>query len=318
VLSTILVPLDGSALAEQALPFAQRVARPSQARVMLTRVVPVRSGSETSVEASVAPTARENLEEIASRFRNAEIDVEMALLEGDAATGIVGTAEARGADLIIMSTHGRSGVGRWRYGSVADAVIRLANVPIMLVPPELSLPWPSDRRVRIVVPLDESQLSEAVLGSALEFATRLDAELLLVEVVAWPPMVYSDPAEFLAYDLDEQVAAARRYLADVATRLKESGAHVRCRAEVGPTPAAMIVQLARDEHADLIVMATHGPSGLARVVLGSTTTGALQLAGVPLLIVRPTELQTAQPPAPESHAAPVRTRTNVGRRELTL
>ncbi|HLZ26845.1 MAG TPA: universal stress protein [Chloroflexota bacterium] len=305
--STILVPLDGSALAEHALPFAERIARAAHARVILNWVVPAYAGAETSVEASVALAARENLEEIASRLRRAEITVAVTVPEGDAAAQTVSAVAALGVDLIVMSTHGRSGIGRWLYGSIADAVIRLANVPVLLVPPHVSLPWPPDGRVRIVVPLDESQLSEAVLGPALEFATRLGAELLLVEVVAWPPRVYSDPVELLGYDLDEQVAAARTYLATVATRLRESGASVHWRIEVGPTPAATIVQLARAEHADLIAMATHGRSGLARVVLGSTTTGALQHAEVPLLIVRPTALQAAQPPAPESYAAPVRT-----------
>lgn len=306
MLSTILVPLDGSALAEQALPFAERVARAARARVILTRVVPAYSGAATSVEGGEALAARENLEKIASRLRRAEISVAVTVPEGDAAGQTVGAIAALGVDLIVMSTHGRSGIGRWLYGSVADAVIRLANVPVMLVPPHMSLPWPTDRRLRIIVPLDESPLSEAVLGPALEFATRLDAELLLVEVVAWPPVVYSDPIELLAYDLDEQVAGARGYLANVATRLRERGASVRWRAEVGPTPAATIVQLARDEHADLIAMATHGRSGVARVVLGSTTTGTLQHAGVPLLIVRPTELQPDKPPVHEPHAALVK------------
>jgi nucleotide-binding universal stress UspA family protein len=306
MLSTILVPLDGSALAEQALPFAERVARVAQARVILTRVVPAYSGADMSIDASVAHAARENLEEIASRLRHAEITVGVTVPEGDAAAQTVGAVAAHSVDLIVMSTHGRSGIGRWLYGSVADAVIRLANVPVMLVPPHVRLPWPTDRRLQIIVPLDESQLSEAVLGPALEFATRLDAELLLVEVVAWPPLVYSDPVELFAYDVDAQVAAARVYLAAVATSLRESGARVRWRAEVGQTPAATIVQLARDEHADLIAMATHGRSGVARVVLGSTSTGTLQHAGVPLLIVRPTELQTAQPPVHEPHAGLVK------------
>jgi nucleotide-binding universal stress UspA family protein len=306
MLSTILVPLDGSALAEQALPVAERVARAAQARVILTRVVPAYSGTETSVDASVALAARKNLDEIASRLRRAQITVEVALREGDAATQIVGTVEARCADLIIMSTHGRSGVGRWLYGSVADAVIRLAQVPVMLIPSEVSVQWPTARRPRVLVPLDESRLSEAVLGPAVELATGLDAEVVLVEVVAWPPLVYSDPIELLPYDPEEQLAEARGYLADVATRLRNSGASVRCLADVGRAPAETIVRLARDEHADLIAMATHGRSGVARVVLGSTTTGTLQHAGVPLLIVRPTELQTAKPPVPEPHHAVVK------------
>jgi nucleotide-binding universal stress UspA family protein len=306
MLSTILVPLDGSALAEQALPFAERIARAAQARVILTRVVPAYSGADTSIEASIALEARESLEDIASRLRRAEIAVGVTVPEGDATAQTVGAVAALGVDLIVMSTHGRSGIGRWLYGSVADAVIRLANVPVVLVPPHMSRLWPSDRPLQIIVPLDESKLSEAVLGPVLELATRLDADLLLVEVVAWPPQVYSDSIELTGYDLDEQLTAARAYLAATATRLRERCARVRWSAEVGSAPAATIVELARDEHADLIAMATHGRSGLARVVLGSTTTGTLQHAGVPLLIVRPTDLQTAQPPVHEPHAAPVK------------
>ena len=202
-----------------------------------------------------------------------------------------------------MSTHGRSGIGRWLYGSVADAVIRSATVPVMLIPSDVRGPWPTDRQPRILVPLDGSQLSEAVLGPALELATRLDAELLLVEVVAWPPIIYSDPIELLPYDPEEQLAEVRTYLAHMAARLRKSGASVRWHADVGRTPAATIVRLARDEHADLIAMATHGRSGLARVVLGSTTTGTLQHAGVPLLIVRPTELQATETSVSEPHKA---------------
>jgi nucleotide-binding universal stress UspA family protein len=303
VLSTILVPLDGSALAEQALPFAERVARVAQSRVILARVVPAFSAAETSTEASIALTAREYLEEIASRLRRAESTVEVVVPKGDAAAQIVGAVAAHGADLIIMSTHGRSGIGRWLYGSVADAVIRLARVPVMLIPSDVSGPWPTDRRFQIVVPLDGSLLSEAVLGPAVELATRLDAEVILAEVVTWPPLVYSDPIELLPYDPEEQLAEARGYLADVATRLRNTGASVRCLADVGRTPAETIVRLARDEHADLIAMATHGRSGVARVVLGSTTTGTLKHAGIPLLIVRPPDLRTAQPTVREPHAS---------------
>ena len=306
MLSTILVPLDGSALAEQALPVAERVAQATRARVVLTRVVPALSGAETSIEAGVAHAAREYLEEIAAGLRRAGITVGVTVPEGDAAAQTVRAVAALSVDLIVMSTHGRSGIGRWRYGSVADAVMRLASVPVLLVPPDKGVPWPTDRRLRIIVPLDESPLSEAVLGPAVELATTLDAEVVLAEVVAWPPLMYGDPIELLPYDPEEQLAEARGYLAAVAARLRESGARVRWRAEVGPTPAATIVQVARDERADLIAMATHGRSGLARVVLGSTTTGTLQHAGVPLLIVRPTELLTAKPPGHESNAALVK------------
>jgi nucleotide-binding universal stress UspA family protein len=302
MLSTILVPLDGSALAEHALPFAERLARVAKGHVILVRVIPAQS-AETSIESSLAHTGRDNLEELASRLRQAETSVDVAVPEGDPASQIVATAAAQGADLIIMSTHVRSGLGRWRYGSVADAVIRTASVPVMLIPSEMSAQWPTDRRPRLLVPLDESHLSEAVLGPVMELATRLNAEVVLTEVVTWPPLVYSDPVELMAGDIDAQVAAARRYLADVTTRLRQSGFSVRCLTGVGRTAAETIVRLARDEHADLIAMATHGRGGLARVVLGSTTTGTLQHARLPLLIVRPTDLQPAEPTVHESHSS---------------
>jgi len=306
MLSTILVPLDGSALAEQALPFAERLARVAGARLILARVVPQASPAETSIEASIALTARENLEEIASRLRRSELSVEVEVPEGDAAARIVGAVTAHRADLIVMSTHGRSGIGRWLYGSVADAVIRLVRVPVMLIPSGVSVTWPTDTRLRIAVPLDESHLSEAVLGPVVELATGLDVELLLVEVVPWPPLVYSDPVELLPYDPEEQLEAARGYLSAVGARLRAAGATVRYQAEVGQTTAGTIVRLARDEHVDLIAMATHGRSGLARVVLGSTTTATLQHAGIPLLIVRPTDLQSAEPAVRAPQAALVK------------
>jgi hypothetical protein len=88
-----------------------------------------------------------------------------------------------------MSTHGRSGIGRWLCGSVADAVIRSATVPVMLIPSDVRGPWPTDRQPRILVLLDGSQLSEAV------------------------PIVYSDPIELLPYDPEEQLDEVRTYLA---------------------------------------------------------------------------------------------------------
>jgi nucleotide-binding universal stress UspA family protein len=95
MLSTILVPLDGSSLAEQARPFAERLARVAQARVILARVVAPFSAAETTIEASIARTAHENLEEIASKLRRAETRVEVAVLSGDASAEILRACAAR-------------------------------------------------------------------------------------------------------------------------------------------------------------------------------------------------------------------------------
>ena len=294
MLSTILVPLDGSPLAERALPFAERLARGTKARLVLTRVVPI--SRLPNVEETVATAAQEYLERIASCLAGTGLISQTALLHGEPPTEILEAAHIHSADLVIMCTHGRSGIGRWLYGSVADAVIRLATLPVMLVPPELSVVWAANEPARILVPLDGSELSEMALGPAAELASCLGAELLLTQVVPWPPIVYGDPVELLPYEPEEQLAEARSYLDEVAARLRQSGARVRHREDVAQTPAAAIVRLVQEEHVDLVAMATHGRNGLARVVLGSTTTGTLQRADVPLLVVRPTGLPVVDPP----------------------
>jgi nucleotide-binding universal stress UspA family protein len=286
MLSTILVPLDGSRLAEQALPFGERFARAAAARLVLVRVV----NADADSRAAAAPGARDYLDQVASRLRSNGLLCDTLVPTGDAAVEIEGALVVSGADLVIMATHGRSGIGRMLYGSVADAVLRQTSVPVLLVPPAVNLPWPADRQLRIVVPLDGSERSEAVLSPAVELTGYLGGELLLMQVVQWPPVLYADGSELLAYDVEEQLADARTYLDAVAARLRVTGTNARVRAEIAPQPMSAIANLAQQEQADMIAMATHGRSGLARVVLGSVTTGTLQRASVPLLVVRPSPL----------------------------
>jgi nucleotide-binding universal stress UspA family protein len=251
---------------------------------------------------AAATAAQEYLERISSRLAGTGLVSQTALLHGDPPTEILQAAEVHNADLVVMSIHGRSGIGRWLYCSVADAVIRLASLPVMLVPPDLSVAWPTSGPARILVPLDGSPLSEMALGPAMELAGCLRAELLLVQVVPWPPIVYGDPVELLPHEPEEQLAEARSYLDELAARVRQTGVSVRHREDVGQTAAAAIVRLVQEEHVDLVAMAMHGRSGLARVVLGSTTTGTLQRAGVPVLVVRPTGPPVDPPLQADTHA----------------
>jgi nucleotide-binding universal stress UspA family protein len=140
----ILVPLDGSVLAEAALPHARALSKAFDARVTLISVIepatvisqpgmvgPVLS---VSVDAEAEMTAlREYLDKIATNLRTEGIDVRIAVREGDSASEVVDYAAANREDIIVMSTHGRSGIRRWVYGSVADKVLRSANVPVLLI-----------------------------------------------------------------------------------------------------------------------------------------------------------------------------------------
>ena len=140
----ILLALDGSPLAEAAVPHARALAKAFGARVTLLSVVqPVGIYPQSGVVGPVVSIAlnveeemesvRRYLRTIAEQFEAEGINVEEVVREGDAASQICDYAHESRADLIVMSTHGRSGVQRWVYGSVADKVLRGAKVPILLI-----------------------------------------------------------------------------------------------------------------------------------------------------------------------------------------
>jgi nucleotide-binding universal stress UspA family protein len=140
----ILVPLDGSVLAEAALPHARALAKAFDGRITLITVFepatvisqPGMVGPVISVSVDAeAETAalREYLDKIAANLKTEGIDVRTAIREGDAASAVIDYAAANREDIIVMSTHGRSGIQRWVYGSVADKVLRSANVPVLLI-----------------------------------------------------------------------------------------------------------------------------------------------------------------------------------------
>lgn len=293
--STIVVPLDGSQLAERALPYAERLARATAGQVMLVRAAELfLPAGEECIESEhpFVAEARAYLQRVAEKLRGAGVPVDTAVPYGQPIDEIVALVNSRHADLVVMATHGRSGVGRWLYGSVADVIMRQSPVPVVLVPPDTSPPtartWPS----RILVPLDGSTLAELVLGPASAVAVRTRAELVLVQVVPWPPYVFPDAAGIVTLQPEELLATAHSYLQDVAQRLEDSQdpteMRVHCRAVLRGSVAASIAHLAEEEQADLIAMTTHGRGGLQRMVLGSVAAGTLRHAAKPLLLVRPT------------------------------
>jgi nucleotide-binding universal stress UspA family protein len=289
--STILVPLDGSPLAEHALPYAERLAKATSARLILCRALSASKLEPTEIVGAV-DEAHAYMQGVADQLTSRGRMVETTIPWGDPADEILEQARAARADLVLMATHGRSGLGRWLYGSVADEVLRRASVPLFMVPPGSDEPWSSDRAPRILVPLDGSQLGEAALGPAGAWATQLGSEIVLVQLIPFPP--YSSFADSSGYvvalDPAAALAEAQRYLSEVAGRLRSTVKQVRLRAELGE-PSVAIAQVAANEKANLIVMATHGRSGLARLVLGSVATGTLRRANVPLLLVRPAALE---------------------------
>jgi nucleotide-binding universal stress UspA family protein len=313
----ILVPLDGSELAERALPYATRLARAVDGRVTLVRaswVYPFQYAQDTDELPRDAQRVTEELADAAATLRRQGVAVETHLASGEPHKVIEDAARGRRADLIVMSTHGRGGLGRWVYGSVAAEVLRHAGASVLLVPAACDHEWPTDRRLRVLVPLDGSDLAEEVLTGASALAAATGAELVLVRVVdpgrARPTgvqIVSAPPSYVVAYqhDPEAELTHARHYLEDVAERLHGAAPVRSVRAEVG-APSATIAAVARDEGVDLIAMATHGRGGLSGLLMGSTAAATLQRAGVPVLLVRPAAArQLAVELAPSDEAAPV-------------
>jgi nucleotide-binding universal stress UspA family protein len=300
MLRTILVPLDGSALAAYALPYAARLARAAGGRLVLVRATP---------DAPSHQQAEAELGAVAERLFGEGVPAESHVRRGAAGDVILDGARAWEAGLVAMATHGRSGLGRWLYGSVADHVLRHAPVPVLLVSGVCERRWPaaspapagpgteSGGQGRVLVPLDGSALSGAALRPAGELAGALGAGLLLVQVVPFTRYSrYAAGAESYsatyASDPEPALDEARRYLEAAAAPLRRAGHDVATAADLGMA-APTIARLAREHDAAAIALATHGRGGLARAVLGSVATGVLQLAGAPVLLARPAESRAA-------------------------
>lgn len=287
MITTLLVPLDGSTLAERALPYATALARAVRGRILLLHVTSAHHLSEEPLAA---------LHQAAARLRAEGLAVEPRVyhVEEDVACAICEAARDWGVDLLVMSTHGH-GLRRWPYGSVAEQALQRGEVPILLITPHCDRQWPADRPLRILVPLDGSALAETALVPACELASALGAEVRLLRVVELADETLASAAD--ALEAAEREAArleARQYLAALASGLRAGGLHVEVDACIG-VPAALIVQGGTirlgEPGADLIVMATHGESGHAHRVLGGVATAVLDEARVPVLLVRPAAMR---------------------------
>ncbi|ACZ43436.1 UspA domain protein [Thermobaculum terrenum ATCC BAA-798] len=293
----LLVPLDGSLAAEQALPYAEALARRSGAGVILLRAVPEPRGVPDPIEAHLREVheANEYLAEVASRLAAGEIQVETSVPLGDAVRWIAEEAQLRQADLIVMATHGRTGIGRWLYGSVAEGVLTRSTVPILMVRAWQMQPrWEALAHApRILVPLDGSAFAEEALPVARRLADALGGELALVRAVYPPSATLAQEwmvASYLAEELETREQEAEAYLAEIARRLASEGRETEIYVKVGG-PVGVIEAVASECEAALVVMATHGRTGASRLVLGSVAHAMLLRSQVPIVLTRPQHLR---------------------------
>lgn len=297
----ILVPLDGSPLAEGALPYAITLAAASDASLtLLTVVQPMQLISDyyipydASLEAEQLAAAGGALDATADALRRAGARVTTAVTVGSAADQILRYSEENGIEGIVMATHGRGGAFHWAFGSVARKVLTAATVPTLVVRaketaahPYAAAPWR-----RILVPLDGSERAEAVLPLATDLAKRCGAAVTLARIVTFPGGIYfaSPYAPMVAAEtFDDEMAqdreAAKTYLRTVADRLHAAGVAVETVTQDGDATSRLLGLLDAQPF-DLVVMATHGRTGIPRFVMGSVAERMIEASGTPVLLVR--------------------------------
>lgn len=275
----ILIPLDGSERSKRVLSQVARLLRRHDAEVVLVRSVFVPPSLARIDTAKLAEEHRkeaaEDLRKTAELLNAQGARARAVVLEGPAAEAVLDAARREKATMIALSTHGRGGVSRWLLGSVAEKVLRGSELPVLLLhsfrPDSSGAPVPvGDGQIpfrRVLVPLDGSEASRAVLPGAERFARLFESELLLLTV-----------------ETDDAPGAAEDARA-TAERLKKEGVKAATLHLKGD-PASEILDAAEAENADLIAMATHGRSGVSRWVFGSVTERVLRESTIPLLVVR--------------------------------
>jgi nucleotide-binding universal stress UspA family protein len=240
--------------------------------------------------------AREYLRGLAARLREqSTVQISSILLDGPTDAALARYVHDTGAELVAMTTHGRGGDrGAW-LGSVADRLVRRLEVPVLVTRVrEGAGTLAAPLRIReILVPLDGSALAEAALAPAAAMAGLFEAELVLAQIVA--PLTAGSllPVNFAAgYDRDAvalQRKQAQDYLEDLGQGLRKRGIRVRTIVVVGHNVGEALINLAHPERIDLVAIATHGRSGLQRLMLGSVADKLIRGAEPPVLVVRPTK-----------------------------
>lgn len=310
----ILVPLDGAARAERALPIAARLAKASHGSVVLVQVVtpPVDYGGHLSqgllitdeIVRTLMDEAHSYLSTVALLDELEGVPTTTRVVFGSSVQEIFAVALDEHADLIVMCSHGRTGFKRWALGSVAHKLVHQSPIPVLVLrdgePLPISLVASTPRPLSALVALDGSALAETALMPAANLVADLSAPnagtLHLCQVV--PALSARDERGFMAKIFKETVDSAKAYLTAIQERLSRPKLKVTWSVAIDNDVADTLIGTAEHSaevkgleafsNCDLIAISTHGRDGLQRLVMGSITERVLNASKVPVLVVRPT------------------------------
>jgi nucleotide-binding universal stress UspA family protein len=304
---SILVPLDGFATAERALPVAERLARKSGAQLHLAHVLdllvfpPYARGGPTPEwwNGGAVKLAQAYMDDLKRQLTSKGLRVSVVVLQEPIASSLLDHARLVEADLIIMTTHGRSPAQRLWLGSVADQLARSSFCPTLFLRAAEVVPAArtEDPFQHILVPLDGSALAEGVLPVARALARAEAARITLLSVLipqplAVPALSTANTAELVMTPIDpiEELRSRREYLDLMAHGIEEPGVSLRTEVLLdGSSPALAILDYAKRNRADLIALSTRGRGGVRRLLLGSVADKVLRAGEMPVLLFRPDE-----------------------------
>jgi len=292
----ILLPMDRSSVAECVLPHAVAFARAFESQITLLHAMdsPQRANWRRAVDPVTwhirKAEAESYLGNLAVQLQKATIPTVKQVLEGDAAERIIEFARKADAPLIMISSHGQSGLSGWNVSSVVLKVILRASTSIMLV--RAYQPTPTEmtslRYRRILVPIDGSQRAECVLPMARTLARFHEAQVLLAHVVRRPEMPRRTPPSREDIELADRLVERNRteaiqYMEDLRSQLP---GEIQARVLVTDHIAATLHELVEQEKIDLVILSAHGHSGLIRWPYGSMVMSFITFGTTPLLIVQ--------------------------------
>lgn len=311
VYTRVIVPLDGSTTALQVLPYAKLVAKSTGASIVLLQALneypreliarvshevtqpgsfPPQADAWAQLKASAQAAIDAKLEETATDLRAEGFQVTTISVEGDPADAIAHEAEKDANTLIAISTHGRSGIGRWMMGSVTDKVIRQAASAVLVIRARQGdITSGAPQLKRVVLPLDGSERSGIAVDHAVEMAKALNVGVTLVRSIS--PMAYGDTfADYVPtmYEnlADEIETDVQDFLAQEAQQLRAAGIADVTEKAVDGYAASAILDEVGDNGDSIVVMASHGRAGIGRLVLGSVTDRVIRHSTGPVLVAR--------------------------------
>jgi len=304
----MLVVLDGSQLAEIVFPYAKELAGRLDIDVILLHVyseimrgyAPMYQAYIESAAKNIAMQAQKIQQSLGASASAKPVEVRGELVMGYHADEILRFAEANAVDLIMMASHGRSGAQRWSIGSVADKILRAAKVPVWLVHADAEKATPYDQwpSRTLLVSLSGSDISAIVIPHAIVLAKQKGAPMnvVLMQIVE-PPMTptYYSPelsgiplnwGQFVEQEMARSKKAAQDYLTGVENQFRKEGIQVSSLILTGK-PAEEIVSYTSKNPYTVVIMATHGRTGLSRLVYGSVAESVLYGITNPMVLIRP-------------------------------